>query len=931
MFGKDEDSKCSLILVYDNNNCLFTHNYIEIVEDSCEEVHYRVRELPYKPLRISHPLQVMSPNTRKQKTSEAHRKTCFSWESTNAAGKLAREKTERHPIDVGMGTLSTRSHFRNHSPDYLKRITRKNYCYETDSNMTKGPSSVTSDLRSGKNRKKKIDPVTPGPANQSQGQLANSPEKNEEDDIFALKIVFSDVEITLPIDFKISFVDKMGTIAKDDMTVPFLFRQVHSKVDKLCDSFPKSVGRELKQILEDAPSIVPTWCFSLAYKIDDVETTDLVISDIADMIHSKLAIDHAEDMTVRFDLDTFLRRHKDVYKKLQTIIEDIESVADTVSKKDGKPSRRSDTVMNQHQQSIIDKKDHPSNISFKKNANDTDGRVTETPYEKEEVFDDNHSAITEDTRTIERNKDSHFFRQDEHPSQPDVNQGTRYRLTKNMRQQMNRLADIPMRVLDIKHVPTRPVCDRRFLTESQRFSQLSTLASLKIPDERKRNPTIVNACDGFDEICVLGWYENFSKRGLRNGIYVPPLSCYHKKSFMGMEWESGFCPPKIYEKAQDMDAAILADLRYTCAKNCTLMSILTSTSSGYQTLKNILVRYCPVLKEGGIADQSHLTYTQEDTIPRRVRRVHEYVLQNMYLGQIFTPFQQFMLVTSNLPARIKALLEDRAKALITADTDCDISGRVPFEITLEQCATWIMSEIDRNGYSLNRIKPKTIAQISTDDFVTKYIAALRTPTCWGCGKSGHTLNECPTHCITARSNLVDKSKIIVRELRKRRPVPHSTEKKNILFIGDNPANTPTEEPTSNVSPQDPLPDDQHSHDVLVSTDSLPNSQSDNPTKIADLDEHLIGQIAADLISEHKICSLGFDAHDSAFDYDDDCYEPSFIRTIGRDAVCLECGSHDHHTHDCPHLSILERGEDGVDIHDRDIYDQEFFACSGSHE
>ncbi len=591
-------------------------------KSTIESVNYRLNQH-----RISLPLQVMSPNTRKQKTSEAYGTARFSWESTNAGGKLAREKTKRHPI----GTYPTRSHFRNHSTDYLERFTSD---YEIDSTMTKGPSSVTSKnpygLRSVKNRRNDAaDPVTPGPEIHSQKHSANSLMKNEEDDIFTLKITFSDVEIALPIDFKISFVDKAGTIAKDDVAVPFLLQQVHSEVDKLCDSFPKMVGRNLKQILEDSPDVVPAWCFSLAYSVDGIENKDLVTIDIADTIHSKLAIDNAENMVVRFDLDTFLRRHKETYEKLKTIIEDVESTVDVASRKDDGSSNRSNAT---ERKKPVDGKDRPSNISFKKITNEIDELVAESPYEDKEIFDDNHSAMTSDTRTATRNQDPIFFRQDTEPPQPELNQGSRYRYSKNMRQQKDRLADIPMRVLDIKHVPTRPVCDRRFLSENQRFNQLLAMASLKIPDERKRNPTIVNACDGFDEICVLGWYENFSKRGLRNGIYVPPLSCYHKKSFMGLEWESGFCPPKIYEKAQDMDAAILADLRYTCAKNCTLMSILTSTSSGYQTLKNILVRYCPVLKEGGIADQSHLSYIQKDSIPRRVRRVQEYACPSEYVS-----------------------------------------------------------------------------------------------------------------------------------------------------------------------------------------------------------------------------------------------------------------------------------------------------------
>ena len=170
----------------------------------------------------------MSPNTRKQKTSETRGKTGFPREFTNAGGKLAREESKRYPT----GAYPTRSHFRNHSTDYLERFTSD---YETDSTMTKGQSSVTRKnkrpgLRSDTNNRgtDAADPVTPGPEIQSQGHSANSPMRNEEDDIFTLKIAFSDVEIALPIDFKISFVDKAGTIAKDDVAVPFLLQKTYA-------------------------------------------------------------------------------------------------------------------------------------------------------------------------------------------------------------------------------------------------------------------------------------------------------------------------------------------------------------------------------------------------------------------------------------------------------------------------------------------------------------------------------------------------------------------------------------------------------------------------------------------------------------------------------------------------------------------------------
>ena len=142
------------------------------------------------------------------------------------------------------------------------------------------------------------------------------------------------------------------------------------------------------------------------------------------------------------------------------------------------------------------------------------------------------------------------------------------------------------------------------LPSRQRYTALKALAKVKIPDERKRNPGTVSMYKALDEVCILGWYINLERRCGRHGIYIPPPQrCFTKLSYMGTEWETDFYPHELYDKASAMDTTIMSDLRFLCSKCPDLMHTLIASNYGYQTLKVIVVRYCNVLKDDGIANQ----------------------------------------------------------------------------------------------------------------------------------------------------------------------------------------------------------------------------------------------------------------------------------------------------------------------------------------
>ena len=204
-----------------------------------------------------------------------------------------------------------------------------------------------------------------------------------------------------------------------------------------------------------------------------------------------------------------------------------------------------------------------------------------------------------------------------------------------------------------------------------------------------------------------------------------------------------------------MDVGVIADLWYLCSKYMDLMQTLLASIYRYQTLKSIMVRYCGVLKEDGIANQKHLNFKHGDSILRRVQKVSEYILESNFLGA------EFKLMIGNFPPKHRDFLEAKATLLINSDMNFDKHKNIPFELTIEQCDTWILVTFEEGGVPIPSATPtvrRSIAAIDSkptelmsdtpsDKLLEKCIDAMRKRECWGCKSPDHTLDKFPTHCI----------------------------------------------------------------------------------------------------------------------------------------------------------------------------------------
>ena len=233
------------------------------------------------------------------------------------------------------------------------------------------------------------------------------------------------------------------------------------------------------------------------------------------------------------------------------------------------------------------------------------------------------------------------------------------------------------------------------------------------------------------------------------------------------------------------------------------------------------------------------------------------------------------------------------------------------ELTIEQCATWIIPKFEEGGIpnliSSQALK-RSVAAIASNDlplpsdnkepseeFLKKCIDTMRKRECWGCKSPDHTLDQCPTHCITEKSNLVDKTKIVERSFPKRDQTFKKTNTKKVNFV----ANDDTiSQPAVESSGED-----------LCTT--FGHLTSKDPSKLLDFDNHMLRKIAKEFKNEYDVCSSHPFDTSLDFEYNDD-YMCTYhaINTVERTEPCYECGSTDHSTHrDCPYLEVVHYTND----------------------
>ena len=169
---------------------------------------------------------------------------------------------------------------------------------------------------------------------------------------------------------------------------------------------------------------------------------------------------------------------------------------------------------------------------------------------------------------------------------------------------------------------------------------------------------------------------------------------------------------------------------------------------------------------------------------------------------------------------------------------------------------------------------------------------MRKRECWGCkSPDQHTLDKCPTHhCITSKSNMVDKSKVVKREPFKR-DAPFKKHRKRVNAVA-----------TDNIKPDSPT--NETSGEDLCTT--FGHLSDEDPIEVQDLDEHMVRRIAMEMKDDYNACTSNPFDTDLDFRYDDEynCNDATMINAIDGYEFCYQCGSPNHTHRACPDLDAV---------------------------
>ena len=125
---------------------------------------------------------------------------------------------------------------------------------------------------------------------------------------------------------------------------------------------------------------------------------------------------------------------------------------------------------------------------------------------------------------------------------------------------------------------------------------------------------------------------------------------------------------------------------------------------------------CPIIKEK-VPNGFLLTYSDTNDITVHVKRIHEYILQCTYVGINITIFQQWQYIIKGLPHVVRSMLETCTSNEI-ALAGYDRETNLPFNLRIENAASFILSEVMNKGMKKHIVPPKrskVIDQILCED------------------------------------------------------------------------------------------------------------------------------------------------------------------------------------------------------------------------
>jgi hypothetical protein len=281
---------------------------------------------------------------------------------------------------------------------------------------------------------------------------------------------------------------------------------------------------------------------------------------------------------------------------------------------------------------------------------------------------------------------------------------------------------------------------------------------------------------------------------------------------MGLEWESGGVPDELLDKHTLLSNALKEDLLFAASKHDDYHNIISISKCGFSALHNVIRLACPIIKEK-VPNGFLLTYSDANDITVHVKRIHEYILQCTYVGIVITPFQQWQYIIKGLPHVVRSMLETSASNEI-ALAGYDREKNLPFNLRIENAASFILSEVMNKGMKKHIVPPKR-SKIVDHAQILKFFA--KTKRCFYCQKE-HLAQDCPTYHLVSKKT--GEKKVFVKR----------TPRQTTAGIGIDATSDDEDIPSHDLDAQDTDSDKEIENDdemdQLISMVHIANEQSD---------------------------------------------------------------------------------------------------------